>query len=97
MRLGHQRLDLGDLADRERFASDLLRSTRRSLIKRCADKQHGVNRGNNCPRSTKQYCLRISLICHVESLEDLRTSHLSARFACALHAGLERRGKQRKM
>ena len=75
MRLGHQCLDLGDLADRERFASDLLRNTRRSFIKRCADKQHGINRDNNCSRSTKQYCLRLSLIGHDESLENLRASH----------------------
>jgi hypothetical protein len=77
MCLGHQRLDLDHLADREHFAPDLLHNSRPSFVKYCADKQFGFNRHNNCPCSTKQYRLCVSFIGHGESQENPRAGHFT--------------------
>lgn len=83
MRLGYQRLDLGHLADRERFASHLLHDSRRSFVKCCADKQYGVDRNNNCVGSTKQYRLCVSYIGHSERQEKLDSRTLVSSFVSA--------------
>ena len=73
MRLGNQRMDVGNLADREHLASDLLHNSWRSFVKYCADEQHGIDRGNDRSRTTKRYRLPVSLIGHVKPQKKINT------------------------
>jgi len=73
MRLGNQCLDLGYLADCKHLASDLLRNSRRSFVKYCADEQYGIDRDNDRSRSAKQYRVCVSLIGHGKAHKNINS------------------------